>query len=89
MREVCYLGIEEMYFADTLEEEPLNPQQRAMALRYYMTPVVQPTSGFARKSGGSLADRRRRNRLMYEEELRRARREVRLGEVLGEDRARV
>ena len=88
-REVCYLSVEEMYFSDTLDGEPLNPKQRAMALSYYMTPVVKQKPGSVVKSLAVTPAVRHQNRLMYEEELRRVRKEVRLGEVLMEDRARV
>lgn len=87
-REVCYLSVEEMYFADSLDEQRLSPKQCAMALTYYMTPVATQKPGSRVKTLAITPAIRHQNRLMYEEELRRARKEVRLGEVLMEDRAR-
>lgn len=88
-RVVCYLSKDEMYFADTLDEQRLSPKQIQMAIHHYMTPVVTAKPRTKAWSMAITKADQHHNRLMYEEELRRARKEVRLGEVLMEDRARV
>lgn len=93
-REVCFLSLDEMYFADTEEGTPLKPEQCLMALQWYMAgdvpnpnalPEFLPTGRRRHPQGRHLtvtkADRMK-NRLAYSEEVRRWRREVRLGEVL-------
>lgn len=88
-RTVCYMGMEEMYFSDD-GEAPLNAQQRAMALHHYMTPVRATHGNRENKVFYACTKAERlNNRRMYEEELKRARRETRLGEVIGDGVARV
>ena len=88
-REVCYLSVEEMYFADSVDEERLSPDQCSMALTFYMTPLPANAPHKGPKLLAITPAMRANNRLMYEEEVKRARRETRLGEVLEGCHARV
>ena len=88
-RSVCFLGTEEMYFADVQEAPRLTPAQSAMALTYYMTPVRKEKSKGRCLSPLLTPAQRDANRLAYQEELDRFRKQTRLGEVLDWDRVRV